>query len=202
MANLVSDLSSASADNSLYVDDSDLKNLETCLELCKKVNACMARWVILVNIQTQMLHLYDLKNREWTYSCFISTAANGPGQVEDSFQTPLGLHQVEEKIGDGSHPYAIFKSRKDTGEIAIVNNEVASIVGRILRLRGLEEGYNLGKDSLGQVVDSYDRYIYIHGTNDIKSLGKPASQGCVRMHPDRMISLFDTVSEKTPVYIY
>ena len=30
-----------------------------------------------------------------------STATNGTGQEEGSFQTPLGLHRVSEKIGAG-----------------------------------------------------------------------------------------------------
>ena len=34
------------------------------------------------------------------------------------------------------------------------------ITTRIMRLRGLEEGLNKGPE-----MDSYDRYIYIHGTN-------------------------------------
>ena len=33
----------------------------------------------------------------------------------------------------------------------------------------------------------------IHGTNYIKSLGKPASHGCVRLHPDNAATLFSLV---------
>ena len=35
----------------------------------------------------------------------------------------------------------------------------------------------------------------IHGTNYIKSLGKPASHGCVRLHPDNAATLFSLVRE-------
>ena len=35
-----------------------------------------------------------------------------------------------------------------------------------MRLRGLEEGLNKGPE-----MDSYDRYIYIHGTNHEDRLG-------------------------------
>lgn len=33
----------------------------------------------------------------------------------------------------------------------------------------------------------------IHGTTEIKSLGRPASHGCVRLHPDNARILFDLV---------
>ena len=35
----------------------------------------------------------------------------------------------------------------------------------------------------------------IHGTNYVKSLGKPASHGCVRLHPDNAATLFSLVRE-------
>ncbi len=33
----------------------------------------------------------------------------------------------------------------------------------------------------------------IHGTTDLKNLGRPASHGCVRLHPDNARILFDLV---------
>jgi lipoprotein-anchoring transpeptidase ErfK/SrfK len=35
----------------------------------------------------------------------------------------------------------------------------------------------------------------IHGTNHLKSLGKPASHGCVRLHPDNATTLFSLVKD-------
>ena len=35
----------------------------------------------------------------------------------------------------------------------------------------------------------------IHGTTEIKNLGRPASHGCVRLHPDNAAVLFDLVRE-------
>jgi len=35
----------------------------------------------------------------------------------------------------------------------------------------------------------------IHGTNDIKHLGRIASHGCVRLHPDNAATLFSLVKE-------
>ena len=59
---------------------------------------------------------------------------------------------------------------------------------RILQLDGLEEGMNKGGD-----VDSLSRYIYIHGTPDSTSLGKPGSHGCVRMNNQDIIELSNWV---------
>jgi lipoprotein-anchoring transpeptidase ErfK/SrfK len=33
----------------------------------------------------------------------------------------------------------------------------------------------------------------VHGTNEIKNLGRPASHGCVRLHPDNARTLFKMV---------
>jgi lipoprotein-anchoring transpeptidase ErfK/SrfK len=50
----------------------------------------------------------------------------------------------------------------------------------------MEEGRNKGGD-----VDTFSRYIYIHGTNRVEDLGRPASGGCVRMDPAEVIELYD-----------
>ena len=39
----------------------------------------------------------------------------------------------------------------------------------------------------------FHRGYAIHGTTAIKSLGRPASHGCVRLHPDNARTLFDLV---------
>jgi lipoprotein-anchoring transpeptidase ErfK/SrfK len=39
----------------------------------------------------------------------------------------------------------------------------------------------------------YDGNYAIHGTDQIKRLGKPASHGCVRLHPDNAKILFEMV---------
>jgi len=70
------------------------------------------------------------------------------------------------------------------------------ILTRILRLEGLEEGINRGAG-----VDSYERYIYIHGTGREDLVGTPLSQGCVCMRNHDVIRLFDKVKEGTLVYI-
>ena len=54
----------------------------------------------------------------------------------------------------------LFKNRRPTEKLLknpLDNSDY--ITSRILRLNGLEEGKNKGGD-----VDSYNRYIYIHGS--------------------------------------
>ena len=35
----------------------------------------------------------------------------------------------------------------------------------------------------------------IHGTNQIRNLGRPASHGCIRLHPDNAARLFSLITE-------
>ncbi len=70
------------------------------------------------------------------------------------------------------------------------------ITTRILRLKGLEKGVNSG----GQ-VDTYDRYVYVHGTNHEERLGKPASSGCLQMGNEDIAELFDLLPEGTHLYV-
>ena len=60
----------------------------------------------------------------------------------------------------------------------------------------LEEGKNKGSG-----VDSYDRYIYIHGTHEEGLIGQKASHGCIRMFNQDVIYLYDKVEEGTKVLI-
>jgi lipoprotein-anchoring transpeptidase ErfK/SrfK len=70
------------------------------------------------------------------------------------------------------------------------------ILTRILWLSGMEVGFNrLGK------VDTMQRYIYIHGTNEENLLGTPSSHGCIRMSNDDVIHLYNEVEVGTKVFI-
>lgn len=155
---------------------------------------------IFVSIAQQRLYL--LKQQKYVWSCVVSTGAEGVGQAMGTGHTPLGLHRIHSKIGDGAAPYAIFKSRVNTGRVASPEQKSSDIIARILRLEGLEEGFNQGKNEEGVSVDSFERYIYIHGTPDEEGLGTPVSEGCIRLAPDTMIELFNRVTENTLVYIY
>ncbi len=154
---------------------------------------------IVINIKQQKLFLYD--NQILICSYDISTAKNGLGEQEGSYKTPQGLHQIHQKIGDGAPANTVFIGRKPTGEIyseklAKENPERRWILTRILQLDGLEEGKNRGGD-----VDTLKRYIYIHGVPDSIPMGISASIGCIQMHNNDIIDLYDRVDVDTEVLI-
>ncbi len=125
----------------------------------------------------------------------VSTSAYGVGQTQDSNQTPLGLHRVARKIG-GGHPIgSVFRSRKHVG-LTWKGLPNGSIVHRILWLEGLEPGFNRG----GR-VDTFNRFIYIHGFGDETTVGRPASHGCIHLTASDLIPLFDRLPAGTLVWI-
>lgn len=155
--------------------------------------------VILIETDKQTLSLYQSGCclQMWN----ISTASRGTGNQTDSLQTPLGAHRIAEKIGAGSPVNTIFKARQDSGQQAAILDQPCSsgqdlITSRILWLRGIEEGKNLN----GQ-VDTFQRYIYIHGTPEEGLIGQPVSHGCIRMRNDDIIQLFGHIETDTLVYI-
>ena len=155
--------------------------------------------LIVVDIATQQLFFLKKGQIEEIYS--VSTSVYGTGSKVNSFKTPLGRHKISEKIGEGLPEGAILKGRRWTGAIANIIKEPIDtdfdvVTSRILWLTGLEEGKNLGSG-----VDSKSRYIYIHGTAEEGLIGKPASDGCVRMYNIDVISLFDSVNIDTEVWI-
>ena len=70
------------------------------------------------------------------------------------------------------------------------------VTSRILWLEGMEEGKNKG-----QGIDSYERYIYIHGTSEEGRLGTRASHGCIRMKNKDVIDLYRIIEVGTLVLI-
>ena len=128
-----------------------------------------------------------------TFRC--STSRFGTGQLAGSNRTPLGLHRVAEKIGGGWPVGTVFKSRRPVG-FTWQGLPEAMITTRILWLDGLEPGFNRGGD-----VDSHSRHIYIHGTGDEPSLGRPASCGCIHLAADELIPLFDRLAAGSLVWI-
>lgn len=131
----------------------------------------------------------------------ISTSRIGVGNKLGSNRTPLGWHKVKNKYGNGLPAGSILQGRVATGEIAkIITQPTATtddyITSRILWLSGMEEGVNKGPG-----IDSFNRYIYIHGTHEEGLIGTPASHGCVRMTNKEVIELFSIVPIGTSVYI-
>jgi lipoprotein-anchoring transpeptidase ErfK/SrfK len=149
-----------------------------------------------VRVDTQELLVIRGNQVVRTYRC--STAARGTGSERDSEKTPLGWHQVGAKIGDRLPTGAILEERRWKGRVWRPGDQSDAdlVLSRVLRLKGLEPGRNLGGN-----VDSWDRFIYIHGTNDVGELGRPSSHGCVRLSPTEIVELFDSVSVGCKVLI-
>lgn len=159
----------------------------------------MSHYYVYISCLKQELNLYC--NNKLTVTLSISTGINGEGQMVDTGKTPLGWHCIAEKYGDLSPVNTVFIARKETGEIYSPEMKLNYpdrdwILTRILRLKGLEPGINLGGS-----VDTYQRYIYIHGTPDDVVLGVKGSKGCIRVKNSELITLYEHISIGTPVYI-
>jgi len=131
----------------------------------------------------------------------VSTALNGAGERNGSNCTPRGLHQVRAKIGDGLPLGAVLRGRRWTQEIwsAELGKQFPGrdwILTRILWLSGCEPGVN----RLG-TVDTFRRYIYLHGTPDSEPMGVPLSHGCIRLRNTDVLELFPRVPLHCPVKI-
>jgi hypothetical protein len=112
--------------------------------------------------------------------------------MKGSLGTPRGLHEIAERIGAEQPVGMVFKGRIPTGrhfgEFAGNEDTGNLITSRILWLRGLETGVNRGGE-----VDTYERYVYIHGTNREDRLGQPQSAGCVLMRNTEVLEVFEQV---------
>ncbi|WP_313950404.1 L,D-transpeptidase [Accumulibacter sp.] len=153
-----------------------------------------------ISIRGQMLRLSD-ESGAILRSYPVSTAANGPGELNGSYCTPRGKHLVRAKIGAGLAENTVLVARRPSGEIFC--RELGErfpkrdwILTRILWLSGCEAGRN----RLGR-VDTMRRYVYIHGSPDSTPMGCPGSHGCVRMRNADIVELFERVPLYTPVYI-
>ena len=160
----------------------------------------VAAMEIEISIANQELILKD--NNEIIIIYKISSSKFGEGSEEDSYKTPLGKHEIREKIGQNAAIGARFIGREHFGEIYPIYSTEQIVVeedvvqSRILWLSGLEENINKGEG-----IDSFSRYIYIHGTPEEWVLGSKASKGCIRMSNKDVIDLFDRVQIGMTVYI-
>lgn len=154
---------------------------------------------ICVNLAGQRLRL--LQNGSVLSEYPVSTAKNGAGERLGSECTPRGWHKIRAKIGRDTPLGAVFIGRRPTGEIytpvlAEQNRERDWILSRILWLSGLEPGFN----RFGQ-VDTFWRYIYLHGSPDEQVDTPISSHGCIRMKNRDIIDLFDRVEVGTKLFI-
>ena len=137
---------------------------------------------IIVSIPEQKMLL--LQNKKLVAAYPVSTSKFALGNAHGSNATPLGELRVRKKIGTGLPLGAVLKDRNFTGEILAVDAPGRDpIVTRILWLDGLQKHNS----------NSYQRYIYIHGTPEERTIGTPASYGCIRMRSRDVVALYDRV---------
>lgn len=152
-----------------------------------------------VDISEQRLYLIENSLIKASYP--ISTSKYGEGSIENSFKTPLGEHSIKEMIGEEAEINTIFTSRINTKRSATIIDQFEDtdndyVTSRIMWLDGEEDGLNKGGN-----VDSFRRYIYIHGTHEEGLIGTKASHGCIRMFNYDVIELFNLVNIGTKVLI-
>jgi len=146
---------------------------------------------VLVDLDRQTLVL--LEGQRILRSYPVSTARNGPGELNGSGCTPRGRHRIRIKLGAGLPANTVFRGRRPTGEIyspklAAEHANRDWILTRILWLTGCEPGRNRGGDR-----DTLRRFIYIHGSPDTTPMGVPGSHGCIRMRNRDLLELFELV---------
>jgi hypothetical protein len=138
--------------------------------------------MVRVSVPNQKMIVFKKNVQVAMYDC--STSKFGLGDEPGSNRTPLGKLFVAQKIGGGQPSGMKFKSRRPTGEIVKPNSPGRDpIVSRILWLKGLER----------QNARSFGRTIYIHGTAEERTIGTPASYGCIRMRSRDIIRLYKQV---------
>lgn len=155
---------------------------------------------IKIKVTEQRLGLYDDDN-ELMQEYSVSTSKFGVGNRSGSEQTPLGLHRIKDKLGGAMPINEVFIGRVPHGNLDECKERGVDlpddvIMSRIMWLEGMEPGRNQGG-----YVDTYQRYIYIHGTNHEDSMGTPSSIGCIRMRNQDIVDLFRLVDIGSEVLI-
>jgi hypothetical protein len=179
---------------SLHLMNSDKMIPADYVATCGRLKIAPTHYLLTVHIKEQIVCLFEDGKFVKRFRC--STSRFGIGQIEGSNCTPLGLHRIAEKIGDGEPAGTIFKSREVIGHISELGLAAGNITTRIMWLEGLEPGFNQGGN-----VDSHSRFIYIHGAGDQETIGQPASSGCIHLADADLIGLFDLLPSGTQVWI-
>ncbi len=144
---------------------------------------------IRINVSEQKLYLLD-EDGTVIHEYPVSTSRYGTGYEDGSEKTPLGLHRIKDKIGGSMPMNMVLVAREPVGMLEDCIRDGVDlpddvITSRILWLEGMEPGKNQGG-----YVDTYNRYIYIHGTSEEEKIGTPASIGCIRMLNQDVVDLY------------
>ena len=145
---------------------------------------------VAVTLCDQKLTLFKDGKKVKDYS--ISSSKFGIGAKNGSHRTPLGIHAVSQKNGEGQPEGMVFKACKPTGEVVDVDAAGRDpVVTRVIQLAGMERDNR----------STHNRRIYIHGTPEERYIGQPASYGCIRMKSHDIVDLFGRVHRGMPVAI-
>ncbi len=145
---------------------------------------------VAVTLSDQKLTVFKEGKKVKDYS--ISSSKFGIGNTNGSNRTPLGIHAISQKNGEGQPQGMVFKACKPTGEVVDVDAAGRDpVVTRVIQLAGLES----------ENRSTHRRRIYIHGTPEERYIGQPASYGCIRMKSDDIVDLFGRVHRGMPVAI-
>ena len=155
---------------------------------------------IRINVGEQKLYLLD-ESGEAVSEYPVSTSKYGTGSENGSEKTPLGLHRIKDKVGGAMPMGMVLVGREPKGMLEDCIRDGIElpddvITSRIMWLEGMEPGRNQGGH-----VDTYNRYIYIHGTSEEDKIGTPASIGCIRMLNKDVVELYRLVDIGTEVMI-
>ncbi len=164
-------------------------------------NKCKKTYSEVLFVSVAEQKMYHIEEDKILNSYVISSSSYGVGNKAGSNKTPLGLHKVKDKFGNETPLNGRMVGRVFYGQIAKVysdntKSKTDDITSRILWLDGLEDELNKGEG-----IDSYKRFIYIHGTSEEGRLGTPASHGCIRMKNKAVIELYDKINIGTLVLI-
>ena len=165
------------------------KHHERVISVCREQNYTLTPQWIYVSISRQRLYFYEHNKLEAIF--VISTSLYGVSSLKDSLGTPLGLHKIADKIGDDAVAGMVFIGRKSTGKVYTEYQDWrfrGYVTTRIIRLKGLEFGKNLGGD-----CDTYNRYIYIHGVSDESRIGMPYTHGCIGMLNHEIVHFYKMI---------
>jgi L,D-transpeptidase ErfK/SrfK len=137
---------------------------------------------IVVNIAEMRLYYFPDSNTWRAASVLTFPAAVG----RDEWDTPTGETVVAERIVDPEWvpPQSIREEAAAKGET--LPDVVPAGPQNPLGKYALRLGW---------------RKHLIHGTNDPRSIGRPATHGCIRLYPEDMATLFEYAREGTPVVL-
>lgn len=178
---------------------SKTNSLLLLFDLLKKEKPYWHQSILIANLSTHRLQVFELLGPGLSpKSEYLFSASRRPYCcLKNSLGTPNGWHVICEKIGDALPQGAVLKGRKYANYQAKSSNHpdcLGLITSRILRLKGLEWGLNRGWDlKAHQSCDTYERCVYLHGTNLERFIPQRLSQGCLLLDNDAIVKLFDDI---------